>query len=71
MKAEGHTRLTYVIEPFGDDAVRLTLTHEIDIEGSKIIAAVSNGWPQVLASLKSLLETGAPLAATTKWKDCE
>jgi uncharacterized protein YndB with AHSA1/START domain len=71
MKAEGHTRLTYVIEPFGDDAVRLTLTHEIDIEGSKIIAAVSNRWPQVLASLKSLLETGAPLAATTKWKDCE
>jgi uncharacterized protein YndB with AHSA1/START domain len=69
MKAEGFARLTYAIEPFGEDAVKLTLTHEIDIPGSKVIAAVSNGWPQVLASLKSLLETGEPLSATTKWKD--
>jgi hypothetical protein len=50
--------------------VKLTLTHEIAIPGSKVIAAVSNGWPAVLASLKSLLETGEPLSATTKWKDC-
>ncbi|HEX4158799.1 MAG TPA: SRPBCC family protein [Rhizomicrobium sp.] len=70
MKAEGFTCLTYEIEPFGDDAVKLMLTHEIAIPGSKVIAAVSNGWPAVLASLKSLLETGEALSAMTKWKDC-
>jgi uncharacterized protein YndB with AHSA1/START domain len=69
MKAEGFTRLTYAIEPFGDDAVKLTLMHEIDVENSKLIGAVGAGWPAVLASLKSLLETGAPLAATTKWPE--
>jgi hypothetical protein len=28
-------------------------------EGSKLIGAVSAGWPQVLSNLKSLLETGS------------
>lgn len=37
---------------------KLTLTHEIDVDGSKLIEAVSGGWPMILASLKSLLETG-------------
>lgn len=69
MKAEGFSRLTYEITPFGDDAVKLTLTHEIEVENSKIIGAVATGWPALLSSLKSLLETGAPLAATTKWPE--
>jgi hypothetical protein len=33
---------------------------------SKFIEAVSNGWP-ILASLKSLLETGEPLEETRRW----
>jgi uncharacterized protein YndB with AHSA1/START domain len=66
MAAEGHTRLTYELEPFEGDT-KLTLTHEHDVEHSKTIAAVSNGWPPLLASLKSLLETGKPLEGTTKW----
>ncbi len=37
------------------------------MENSKTIAAVSNGWPPLMASLKSLLETGTPLEGTTKW----
>lgn len=68
MKAEGFTRLTYEIEPFESD-VKLTLTHEIDVDDSKIIGAVSQGWPAVLASVKSLLETGEPLIGTTKWPE--
>jgi uncharacterized protein YndB with AHSA1/START domain len=68
MKAEGFTRLTYELEPF-EDAVKLTLTHEIDVENSKIIGAVGQGWPAVLASVKSLLETGEPLSGTTKWPE--
>lgn len=66
MQAEGFTRLTYELEEQGD-TVKLTLTHEIDREGSTVIAEVATGWPAILASLKSLLETGQPLEATTRW----
>jgi|SRR5690349_24374249 len=68
MKAEGHTTCTYELEPAGT-AVKLTLTHEIDVPNSKTIAAVSGGWPHLLASLKSLLETGEPLIESTKWPE--
>jgi hypothetical protein len=37
------------------------------IEGSKIFGMISNGWPAVLSSLKTLLETGRPLDSS--WKD--
>lgn len=38
--------------------------------GSKLLQSVSGGWPLVLASLKSLLETGEPLEATSRWVAC-
>jgi hypothetical protein len=38
--------------------------HEMEKEGSKLIKAVSSGWPHILASLKSLLETGESLEET-------
>jgi len=60
LKAEGEARATYTLEPVGD-AVKLTIIHEIAKPGSKFIEAVSGGWPKILASLKSLLETGSPL----------
>jgi uncharacterized protein YndB with AHSA1/START domain len=66
--AEGHSRCTFELETQGD-AVRLTLTHEIDRENSKLIAGVSAGWPILLSSLKSLLETGDALEATKKWPE--
>jgi hypothetical protein len=44
--------------------VKLTILHEIDKPESTVIQAVSNGWPLILASLKSLLETGEPLDET-------
>ena len=65
LREEGYSRLTYLLEPQGD-MVKLTLTHEIDRPGSKFIEAVSNGWPAILASLKSLLETGESLEATRR-----
>jgi uncharacterized protein YndB with AHSA1/START domain len=61
LKAEGFSRATFEIEPAGAQ-VRLTVRHEMEGDGTKFIAAVSNGWPKVLSSLKSLLETGQPLA---------
>ena len=60
LKAEGVARASFDIEATGD-AVKLTVTHEIDVEGSKLIEAVSGGWPRVLSGLKSLLETGRKL----------
>nr|WP_294547454.1 SRPBCC family protein [uncultured Rhodopila sp.] len=57
LNAEGFARCTMEIEPLGD-AVRLTITHAIDRPGSKLIEAVSGGWPRILSNLKSLLETG-------------
>jgi uncharacterized protein YndB with AHSA1/START domain len=56
-KAEGPSRCTIELEPM-DSAVKLTITHEIDRPGSKLITAVSGGWPLILSNLKSLLETG-------------
>jgi uncharacterized protein YndB with AHSA1/START domain len=58
LKAEGYSRCTIDIEPL-DQAVKLTITHELDLPESKFIGAVSNGWPRILSNLKSLLETGA------------
>ena len=46
------------LEPI-DDAVKLTITHGVDKAPSKLIEAVSGGWPRILSNLKSLLETGA------------
>jgi len=53
-----HSRVTFEIEDVGE-MVRLTVTHdELDEQMS---SRVSKGWPRVLSSLKSLLETGRAL----------
>ena len=57
LKAEGYSRCTMELEPV-EGAVKLTITHEMGLPGSKFIEAVSNGWPRILSNLKSLLETG-------------
>jgi len=67
LKAEGWSRCTMDIETadyypdFGGKAVKLTVTHELEGEGTKFIEAVSGGWPRILSNLKSLLETGKSL----------
>ena len=68
LKAEGYSRMTYQLEPVGE-SVKLTVMHEIDQPDSKFLAAVSGGWPHILASLKSLLETGESLPETRAWQD--
>ena len=58
----GPTLVTYEIEPAGD-AVRLTMlqSHDRDISDD-ILSGGRTGWPAILSSLKSLLETGQALA---------
>jgi uncharacterized protein YndB with AHSA1/START domain len=68
LRAEGYSRLTYELETVGQ-SVKLTVTHEMDRPDSKLIGAVSGGWPIILSSLKSLLETGAALDETRKWPE--
>jgi uncharacterized protein YndB with AHSA1/START domain len=53
-----HTRVALDLETVGD-MVRLTVTH--DELYDEMRRGISNGWPRVLSSLKSFLETGHPL----------
>jgi uncharacterized protein YndB with AHSA1/START domain len=57
---ERPSRVTFVIEPHGR-LVKLTLTHQDFADNSVILDGISKGWPAILSSLKSLLETGEPL----------
>lgn len=66
LRAEGFSRMTYDLEPIGA-SVKLTVTHEMDKPNSKLIEGVSGGWPHLLSSLKSLLETGQSLEESRKW----
>ena len=58
LKAEGDSRCTMELESSGP-AVKLSITHTIERERSKLIEAVSGGWPKIMSNLKSLLETGS------------
>ena len=59
-RKERPSRVTFVLEQYGT-LVKLTLTHEDFAEDSVVIDGISKGWPAILSSLKSMLETGTPL----------
>lgn len=65
-KDERASRVTFTIEQ-KKDQVKLTVTHDDFEAGSKMFPRISEGWPAVLSSLKSFLETGRGLKAT--WND--
>jgi uncharacterized protein YndB with AHSA1/START domain len=58
--AIGFTRCTFELAPQGE-TVKLTITHEVPAAGTRFKDAISQGWPHILSSLKSMLETGQPL----------
>ncbi|MGV8929657.1 MAG: SRPBCC family protein [Brevundimonas sp.] len=62
---EAYSRETFEIEPY-EDMVRLTVSHDDLVLGSGMEKGVSKGWPLVLSSLKSLLETGQGLDVFAK-----
>lgn len=68
LRAEGHSTCTYDLEATGS-TVKLTVTHTIDRPDSKVIAGVGEGWPSLLASLKTLLETGTAFAESSTWPE--
>jgi len=58
LTAEGDSHCRLELEPVAT-AVKLSITHTIEREPSKLIEAVSGGWPKIISNLKSLLETGS------------
>lgn len=55
------SRVTFVIEPLSEGVTRLTVTHDELEPGSEMEKGITRGWPIVLSSLKSWLETGKPV----------
>jgi len=64
LTAEGWSHCLFELEPEGE-AVKLTVTHSIPVERSKLVQAVSSGWPKILSNLKSLLEGGRAVVVRT------
>jgi hypothetical protein len=57
---EKPSKVVFNIEQHGN-FVKLTLTHEGFAEGSKLLDGIAKGWPAIMSSLKSLLESGTAL----------
>ena len=60
-RAEPRSKVAFDIEDTGRGVVRLTVVHDGFAPGSRVLPAISEGWPAVLSSLKTLLETGSVL----------
>jgi DNA-binding transcriptional ArsR family regulator/uncharacterized protein YndB with AHSA1/START domain len=60
LASEPRSKVAFDIEPLGD-YVRLTVVHDGFGPGSAILPGISQGWPLLLSSLKTLLETGEVL----------
>ena len=58
--AEPRSKVTFDIEELGE-MVKLTVVHDGFEPGSVVLESVTQGWPLLLSSLKSLLETGETL----------
>jgi uncharacterized protein YndB with AHSA1/START domain len=59
VRNEGSSRVTWEIEPVGDDSCRLTVVHDQLRPG--VNGEIYGGWPMILSGLKTLLETGEDL----------
>jgi uncharacterized protein YndB with AHSA1/START domain len=59
-RAEKYSRVTLEIEPTAG-VTRLSVLHDRLETGSEMLKGISEGWPMVLSSLKTLLETGRAL----------
>ncbi|TDD80212.1 ArsR/SmtB family transcription factor [Actinomadura rubrisoli] len=58
LAAERRSTVTFEIEP-REDTVKLTVIHDAHEPGTTLIGMVSQGWPEILSSLKTLLEGNA------------
>ncbi len=63
-RAEPRSKVAFDIEDAGRGVVRLTVVHDGFATGSVVLPNIAQGWPAVLSSLKTLLETGSTLATS-------
>lgn len=63
-----YSRVTFDVEAYAEMMVRLTVTHDELETGSAMAKGIQFGWPIVLSSLKSLLETGQGIDVFAKPK---
>ncbi len=75
---EKASRITYLIAPadpddFGPigDAVKFTVIHDNFEADSQIVHGVSRGWPGILSSLKTMLESDTGSSLNLVWKHRE
>jgi uncharacterized protein YndB with AHSA1/START domain/DNA-binding transcriptional ArsR family regulator len=61
--ADAPSRITWEIEPAGDGLSKLTVVHDRFAGETHTYGQVGGGMPYILSGLKTLLETGQPLAA--------
>jgi uncharacterized protein YndB with AHSA1/START domain len=59
VREEGTSRVTWEIEPVGEDSCQLRVIHDQLPEGAN--SQLFGGWPMILSGLKTLLETGEDL----------
>ncbi|MDP3523757.1 MAG: SRPBCC family protein [Hoeflea sp.] len=64
---DAYSRVTFDIVEY-DTMVRLTVSHDDLVKDSGMANGISKGWPAVLSSLKSFLETGTPIDIFAKPK---
>ena len=72
LSAEPPSRVSFEIEPQGDGGLcQLRIRHDRFEPGSQVYEQVRGGWSAIICSLKSLLETGEPLALAGNETDRE
>lgn len=64
---DAYSRVTFEVESI-DSMVKLTVTHDQLLPGSDMEKGIMAGWPRVLSSLKTFLETGKALPIWSKSK---
>ncbi len=62
LSKEPRSKVSFDLERDGD-MVKLTVVHDGFAPGGTVSGMVSQGWPRLLSSLKTMLETGSPLVS--------
>ena len=62
-RAETRSTVAFDLEEAAGGVVKLTVVHDGFEPGSEVLKGITNGWPAVISSLKTLLETGSALPA--------
>ncbi|MEV0648226.1 metalloregulator ArsR/SmtB family transcription factor [Phytomonospora sp. NPDC050363] len=63
LKDEQVSKVSFDIEPSGEGA-KLTVVHDGFAPGAEMLKGISQGWPEILSNLKTVLETGERAAFT-------